>query len=458
MVKRSYDAAERATQMMDWNRLLSTKRFGQDFIEPISASRSPFHKDQDRIVFSSAFRRLQDKTQVHSLIDSDYVRTRLTHSMEVSSVGRSLGANAGQVIIDRHLKNTKFTPAEFGHIVSAACLAHDIGNPPFGHFGEDTIRHWFKTGPNARGQLDSLSKTETRDFLNFEGNAQGFRVLTKLQNWRNNGGLRLTYATLGTFMKYPRVSEITNLIEEDCAGKKFGIMQSELDMFKEVSSELGLIQRGHESYWCRHPLTYLVEAADDICYSIVDIEDGVKLSRLNFLETEDLMLRILGKVPPRYSEFKDTSEKISYLRAKCIGHLIGEVSEIFADYEKDILAGTYKGDLLHHSTNAPIFAEIEELCNKHIFNHQERIQAELRGSEILTSILDIFFVANLEWEEYRQKGTPPSPRSKVVMNLFSNAGDLSKTRYDWLLEVTDFVSGMTDSFAVRQFKDLKGLA
>jgi len=443
--------------MMDWHKLLSTKRFGQDVIEPVSASRSPFHKDQDRIVFSSAFRRLQDKTQVHSLIDSDYVRTRLTHSMEVASVGRSLGANAGQMILDRHLKNSNFNPAEFGHIVSAACLAHDIGNPPFGHFGEDTIRHWFKTGPVADGQLKSLTKSETLDFLMFEGNAQGFRVLTKLQNWRHSGGLRLTYATLGTFMKYPRTSKISNVIPDDFAGKKFGIMQSEVDYFKEIAGELGLIQRGHENYWSRHPLTYLVEAADDICYSVVDIEDGVKLSRLDFDETEGLMLRILGKAPHRYSEFKDKSEKISYLRAKCIGHLIGEVSEIFADYESEILAGTFKGDLLRHSSNAKIFPEIEDLCRKHIFNHQDRVQAELRGSEILTTILDTFFAARIEWEEYNLNGTAPSPRSLVVMNLFDGMDTPIKSRYEWLLEITDFVSGMTDSFSVRQFKDLKGL-
>ncbi len=441
--------------MMDWNKLLSTKRFSQETYEPISASRSPFHKDQDRIVFSSAFRRLQDKTQVHSLIESDYVRTRLTHSMEVASVGRSLGANAGQVILDRHLKGSDYSPAEFGHIVSAACLAHDIGNPPFGHFGEDTIRHWFTTGPAADGHLDVISEAEKRDFLDFEGNAQGFRILTKLQNWRYSGGLRLTYATLGTFMKYPRISTVSNLIEDDFAGKKFGIMQSELETFKDVAFELGLIQRDHESYWCRHPLTYLVEAADDICYSVVDIEDGFKLGRLEFSETEDLMLRILGKAPHRYSEFTDRSEKISYLRAKCIGHLIGEVSDIFADNEKIILEGEYKGDLLNHSTSATILAEIEDLCRKQIFNHRERIQAELRGSEILTSILDALFQANLEWEAQDENGTTPSPRSQVILNLFPERAK-SRPRYDWLLEITDFVSGMTDSFAVRQFRDLKG--
>ncbi|WP_169566049.1 deoxyguanosinetriphosphate triphosphohydrolase [Sneathiella limimaris] len=443
--------------MMDWYKLLSTKRFGQETKEPVSESRSPFHKDQDRIVFSSAFRRLQDKTQVHSMTDSDYVRTRLTHSMEVASVGRSLGANAGQVVIDRHLKNSTYTAAEFGHIVSAACLAHDIGNPPFGHFGEDTIRHWFKTRAAAKGHLDGLSSAQQKDFLEFEGNAQGFRVLTKLQNWRHDGGLRLTYATLGTFMKYPRVSDIENPIPEDFAGKKFGIMQSELPEFSAIAGELGLIKRENRNYWCRHPLTYLVEAADDICYSVVDIEDGYKLGRLEFAETEDLMLRLLGESPNRYGEIEDNSEKISYLRAKCIGHLIGEVSSIFADYERDILEGSFKKDLLSYSMNANIFEEVNVLCKTRIFNHRERVQAELRGSEILNTLLEVFFTANLEWEKLLNEKAPPSPRSKVVMNLFENQRDYSKPLYDWLLDITDFVSGMTDSFAIRQFSDLKGL-
>jgi dGTPase len=444
--------------MMDWNKLLSTKRHGQTTPEPISSSRSPFHKDQDRIVFSSAFRRLQDKTQVHSMAESDYVRTRLTHSMEVASVGRSLGANAGQLIIDRHLKGKNYSAAEFGHIVSAACLAHDIGNPPFGHFGEETIRHWFKTGPLQRGELAPLNDKQVEDFLNFEGNAQGFRVLTRLQNWRNDGGLRLTYATLGTFMKYPRISLISNPLDSDQAAKKFGIMQSEEPIFREIASELGLLQRGHEPYWCRHPLTYLVEAADDICYSVVDIEDGFKLGRLDFAQTEDIMLRMLDGAPLRYGEFTENSEKISYLRAKCIGHLIGEVSEIFADHESTILHGNFQGDLLHHSRSAGIFREIEQLCRDNIFNHRERVQAELRGSEILNTLLETFFTSNLEWENFLENDVAPAPTTKILMNLFSDAKQSQKERYKWLLDITDFVSGMTDSYAVRQFQDLKGIS
>ncbi|MAZ03628.1 MAG: deoxyguanosinetriphosphate triphosphohydrolase [Sneathiella sp.] len=443
--------------MMNWNKLLSTKRYGQDHNDPVLASRSPFHKDQDRIVFSSAFRRLQDKTQVHTLAESDYVRTRLTHSMEVASVGRSLGANAGQVIIDRHLKDSDYSPADFGHIVSAACLAHDIGNPPFGHFGEEIIRYWFKNGANATGRVDGLNHAQICDFEMFEGNAQGFRVLTKLQNWRNSGGLRLTYATLGTFMKYPRTSIVEEPAAGDSGGKKFGVMQSELDAFREIARELELLQRGTDDYWSRHPLTYLVEAADDICYSVVDIEDGYKLGRLNYAETEDLMMRILGSPPKRYAEVEDPTERISYLRAKCIGRLIGEVSDIFKDCESEILAGNFKGDLLHHSRRAKIFDEIYALCQREIYRHPERIQAELSGAEILNTLLDAFYEANLDWENYQADGTPMNPRSSVLMTLFPDGDKQKRSRYDWLLGITDFVSGMTDSFAVRQFREIRGI-
>lgn len=443
--------------MMDWNKLLSTRRYGQDHDDPVIASRSPFHKDQDRIVFSSAFRRLQDKTQVHTLAESDYVRTRLTHSMEVASVGRSLGANAGQVIIDRHLKGSDYSPADFGHIVSAACLAHDIGNPPFGHFGEEIIRHWFKNGDGAAERSEGLTEAQKRDLEMFEGNAQGFRILTKLQNWRNSGGLRLTYATLGAFMKYPRTSIVGDTLPGDSGGKKFGVMQSERDTFREIAGELELLQRGSEDFWSRHPLTYLVEAADDICYSIVDIEDGYKLGRLDYKETEDLMIRILGSPPKRYAEVEDPSERISYLRAKCIGRLIGETSDIFKDCEGEILAGNFKGDLLHHSRRAKIFDEIYALCQREIYRHPERIQAELSGAEILTTLLEAFYDANLDWEKFIQSNIPMPPRSTVLMTLFPDGKDEPVPRYDWLLGITDFVSGMTDSFAVRQFREIRGI-
>lgn len=442
--------------MMDWKKLLSTKRYGQDKDEPVLAARSPFHKDQDRIVFSSAFRRLQDKTQVHSLTENDYIRTRLTHSMEVASVGRSLGANAGQIIIDRHLGDGGFSPADFGHIVSAACLAHDIGNPPFGHFGEDIIRHWFAHGPESQVIRDRLSASEFEDLINFEGNAQGFRTLTKLQNWRNSGGLRLTYATLATFTKYPRVSDIANPIPDDAAGKKFGIFQSEKDFFADIAKEIGLIQRGSQSYWCRHPLTYLVEAADDICYKVIDIEDGFKLGRLSYAETEELLVELLGDLPHRFNQIDDPSEKISYLRAKSIGRLIGEASTVFADFERPISEGAFKGDLLSHTSQQKTLQQIQSLCESKIFRHQERLQAELSGAEIITSLLKSFVGAHLQRETCDGDISKMEPRNQVLLQVFPIARDNANSHYELLLQVTDFIAGMTDSYAVSQFQRLKG--
>jgi dGTPase len=443
--------------MMDWKKLLSTKRYGQEVDEPVLASRSPFHKDQDRIVFSSAFRRLQDKTQVHSLTENDYVRTRLTHSMEVASVGRSLGANVGQVIIDRHLNNSEYSPADFGHIVSAACLAHDIGNPPFGHFGEDTIRHWFTYGPKSVAIKNRLSPSEFSDYAQFEGNAQGLRILTKLQNWRNSGGLRLTYATLATFTKYPRTSDATALIKHDAAARKFGIFQSETEIFSDIASETGLIQRGDQPYWCRHPLTYLVEAADDICYKVIDIEDGFKLGRISYSETEELLMELLDGAPHRFHELEDESEKISYLRAKSIGKLIGETSDIFADFEDQISQGTFEGDLLSHTVQASTLQNIQSLCEAKIFHHQERLQAELSGAEILTCLLDNFVSAHLQRENNIDDPGRIEPRNRVLLQLFPIARDNASSDYELLLQVTDFIAGMTDSYAVSQFQRLKGL-
>ena len=258
-------------------------------------------------------------------------------------------------------------------------------------------------------------------------------------------------------MKYPRTSIVDELAPGDSGGKKFGVMQSERDAFRDIASELGLIQRGTNDYWCRHPLAYLVEAADDICYSVVDIEDGYKLGRLNYAETEELMIRILGSPPKRYAEVDDPTERISYLRAKCIGRLIGEVSDIFKDCEGEILAGNFKGDLLHHSRRAKIFDEIYALCQREIYRHPERIQAELSGAEILNTILDAFYEANLDWENYKTDGTSMNPRSSVLMTLFPEGGEQKLSRYDWLLGITDFVSGMTDSFAVRQFREIRGI-
>lgn len=436
---------------MQWSQLLSAQRLGHRGAEPVTPARNPFQKDWDRVVFCSAFRRLQDKTQVHSLPESDYVRNRLTHSLEVSSVGRSLGAQVGQVIMERHGADlTGLSAAEFGHIVAAACIGHDIGNPPFGHFGESTVQHWFRSGPGA-ALLEPLSDQQRRDFLHFEGNAQGFRVMTRLQNWRDAGGLRLTCATLATFMKYPFGS-----LAADPAKGKFGHFAAETALFEEMVATVGLVRLGQDRY-ARHPLTYLVEAADDICYSVVDIEDGFKLGRIRFAEAEERLLSLLRRRPPRYKEISDEPWKIAYLRAKVIGDLIDLAVEVFLAREDQIMAGRMPGDLMAETPVAGQLEDIAAFTRQRIFETRERFQTEVMGGEILTSLLEAFCSAHLAFEQSDGRLNAMAPRQKALLRLMPQPPKVEASRYEWLLSVTDFISGMTDSYALKQFQRLRGL-
>ncbi len=405
------------------------------------------------MVFCSAFRRLQDKTQVHSLPESDYVRNRLTHSLEVSSVGRSLGAQVGEVVAQRaELREDLggITAAEFGHIVAAACIGHDIGNPPFGHFGEATVQHWFRSGAGAV-YLEGLSAAQRADLLAFEGNAQGFRVLTRLQNWRDAGGLRLTCATLATVMKYPHGS-----LAADPAHPKFGFFQAEADAFAEVADAVGLLALGGGRH-ARHPLTYLVEAADDICYSVVDVEDGFKLGRIGFDDAESRLRRLLPMLPPRYGEIEDKPWRIAYLRAKAIGGLIDQAVEVFLRHEQEILAGSFSGDLLSRTPSAPHLAEIAGFTRERIFETRDRFQTEVMGGEILVSLLEAFCAAHAAFERAGGNEAELAPRDRALLRLMPRQPDPAAARYDWLLDVTDHVSGMTDSYALKQFQRLRGL-
>jgi dGTPase len=445
--------------MMDWRRLLSTQRFGHGEAEPGAPVRSAFQKDWDRVVFSSAFRRLQDKTQVHSLPESDYVRTRLTHSMEVSSVGRSLGAAVGQTVLQRQPALGRYaTAADFGHIVSAACLAHDIGNPPFGHFGEDTIRFWFKDARGGAPLIAGLGAAEQADFTGFEGNAQGFRILTRLQNWHDQGGLRLTAATLATFTKYPCDATIAPAARAgDVGTAKFGFFQTEKPLFEAVAAVVGLLRRPAENgtAWCRHPLAFLVEAADDICYRVVDLEDGYKLGRIRFDEAETLLIALLGSAPARYPDIGEPPRKIGYLRAKAIGRLIDACAEIFRDNEPAVMAGTLHQDLLALVPQQGTLAAIAGLTNERIFQTRERYQTEIGGGEVIVTLLEAFTQAI----EARVQAGPDarlSPRNDVLLRLLPIPVRFDDA-YVRLLQVTDFVSGMTDSYALSQFRRLKGL-
>ena len=446
---------------MDWNRLLSRARPGLSRQQPDSEARTDFQRDFDRIVFSSAFRRLQDKTQVFPLSQSDYVRTRLTHSLEVSSVGRSLGTMVGDSVIRRHdLKGVY--PQDFGAVVAAACLAHDIGNPPFGHAGEDAIRLWFTTSATGRAILEPLTEAQRQDFLRFEGNAQGFRIITRLQSPDNHGGMQLTCATLGIFTKYPRGSALPVEPPPGIAFKKFGFYQDDLDLFAEVAGQLGL-EPVAPGAWSRHPLAYLVEAADDICYRIIDVEDAFRLQQLRYEEVRDLLLPLTGtpeRAQCKMDRITRPKERIEYLRAKAIGAIIEQVHQCFMTHEDAILAGAFPEELLDAIPAADAMRALKECGEQQVYVSRPVVEVEAAGFEVLGGLLEGFMstVADIA-----ARGLNASSKSRMLIYLipeqFVGPGrQPAADPYHRVLAITDFVSGMTDSYAVALFKKLTGMS
>ncbi len=446
---------------MDWNRLLSRARPGLSRQQPDSEARTDFQRDFDRIVFSSAFRRLQDKTQVFPLSQSDYVRTRLTHSLEVSSVGRSLGTMVGDSVIRRHgLKGVY--PQDFGAVVAAACLAHDIGNPPFGHAGEDAIRLWFTASATGRAVLERLTEAQQQDFLRFEGNAQGFRIITRLQSPDNRGGMQLTCATLGIFTKYPRASALPAEPPLGIAFKKFGFYQDDWDLFAEVAGQLGL-EPVLPGAWTRHPLAYLVEAADDICYRIIDVEDAFRLQQLRYEEVRDLLLTLTG-TPERAQRKMDRitrpKEKIEYLRAKAIGAIIEQAHQCFMAHEDAILAGAFTEELLDVIPAADAMRALKDCGEKQVYVSRPVVEVEAAGFEVLGGLLEAFMSTVADIADH---GPNASSKSRMLIHLipeqFAGPGRQPSTDpYRRALAITDFVSGMTDSYAVTLFKKLTGMS
>ncbi len=450
---------------MDWKLLLTDERLGiEKSLSSKKDGRSQFQKDFDRIVFSPAFRRLQDKTQVFPLPESDFVHTRLTHSLEVSVVGRSLGNLVGERIIARHPKLRKdFTQFHFGEIVAAACLAHDIGNPPFGHSGEDAIAEYFKNGNGKKFKEEIADEKKWNDLIRFEGNAQGFRIITKLQNQDVDGGLQLTYATLSALNKYPKESltdlEIKNETGHKNIYKKFGFFQSEKEIYKRVAEKTGLsIPNEAEKYlWHRHPLSFLVEAADDICYSIMDLEDGFRLGLLSFKETESLLLPLIHKRDLSGYKKRDDNEKVGYLRAKAISDLVNLVADVFIENEKEILTGDFNKELVTVITKSSTLKKIEKTSITKIYLHRSVVERETAGYEVLGGLLDTFITA---YNEYSKKNL--SPKNRSIINLipkrFFFAEKANPDLYNRLLRIIDFVSGMTDSYAVSIFRKIKGIS
>jgi dGTPase len=429
----------------------------------VSASRTDYQRDFDRIVFSSAFRRMQDKTQIFPLSKIDYVRTRLTHSLESSSVGRSLGTLVGEQIIERHgLQDAQ--ASDFGDICAAACLSHDIGNPPFGHSGEDAIRHWAETAEYGRRRVGVLQGSRREDFLNFEGNAQGFRVLSRLQNRDNPGGLQLTCATLGAFTKYPRESCIGNGRFGGVSAKKQGFAAEDQALFTEVAETVGLIRKDPViAIWCRHPLAFLVEAADDICYRVIDIEDGYRLGHLTFQEAIELFCPILPDQARQQSRLKRISgdkEKIEFLRAKVISHAISEVISCFLDNEAAIVAGRFDEPLMNHIGKREEMERLIQVATDKIYCAPEVVEIETAGFQVISELLEGFIQI---LDDIAEHGRSASPRSQMMVRLipdqFIGPNRMpAEDGYTRLLKLTDFISGMTDSYAVSLYKKVTGIS
>ncbi len=439
---------------MQWPQLLSLKRFGDTekrLRSEQDETRLGFEVDYDRVIFSSAFRSLQDKTQVIPLSKTDFVHTRLTHSLEVSVVGRSLGRLVGKKIIAKYpdLERQGYHFNDFGAIVAAAALAHDIGNPPFGHSGEKAIGAYFEHGAGKRYR-DSLTAKEYQDLTKFEGNANGFRILNESRPGIP-GGLRLSYSVLGAFTKYPKES-LPHKPTTHVADKKYGFFQTEKGFFKQVAHELGLIstQSGNETRYLRHPLAFLVEAADDICYTIIDFEDGINLG----LIPEDFALEYLIKLvgdsinTSKYSQLKDTASRLSYLRALAINTLIREVVRVFMANEEKLLKGDFNTALLEKAKYTAQIDDIIRLSVEKIYNSQEVTEKEIAGYEIITTLLDA---------ATRSIDKPSLHYNKLTRKLLQLQADPEKSLYENLLATCGKVAMFTDGQALRFYRKIKGV-
>lgn len=433
---------------MEWASLFSVYRLGQAAV-PEPSVRSEFQRDGDRIMFSAAFRRLQDKTQVFPLAQNDYVRTRLTHSLEVSCVGRSLGASVGRSLLQRYPDLAgKIEGQDVGDIVAAACLAHDIGNPPFGHFGEQAMRDYFLIG-EGQEIAAHLPEKARADLLNIEGNAQGFRVLNRLESADIQGGLRLTATTLASASKYPCL-----------AGSKFykknGCYLSDWQDFKVFFERQGIDLLDEESFK-RHPLSFLMESADDICYLIVDIEDAYQVGEVSY----DVARALLGELADdlvdqkRFSLMRSASDRLAYLRAKAIGRLVQETVEVFWQNESALLMGERYKALLEDISSYQKLKKIREFAVKSIYQARPVVEVQIAGYRILSGLLEVFCRAC--FHRWQGKLLPYDAMVLALIPKRYQKGTFDDL-YEAILMVCDYITGMTDSYAVSLYKKLTGIS
>ncbi len=407
---------------MNWNQLLCAERLGN---RPAKSEegRSPFHSDHDKIIFSGSFRRLARKTQVHPMATNDHVHNRMTHSLEVACVGRTLGIRVGQALRDNGDLPANFWPTDIGDIVQATCLAHDIGNPPFGHTGEDAIRNWFQK--EGAQYLDGLTPDERDDIRVFEGNAQGLRVLTTSEYHQYHEGMRLTYATLAASMKYPWCSSAT-LLNQRPKNNKYGVFQSELHYFHEIADKTGLIAKGKDWY-CRHPLVYLMEAADDFCYGIIDLEDGLEMGILNWQEIYDILRPVIDD-SPQLADLEHTLKKVNDGRKPAI------VTAVQA---------------------------AKDLAKRKIFNHSKRVELEIGAYATIATLLSaVCSAVDASLGDPKQM-TYKDNRVMALIgdNNFHPCVNKKEKNYRYLalMAVIDYISGMTDNYATNLAKQFNGM-
>ena len=422
----------------------------------IVPSRSAFEQDYDRIIFSHPFRRLQDKTQVHPLPEHDFVHTRLTHSLEVSSVGRSLGKRVGEVILQRHPPlNKDFSLFDFGAIVAAASLTHDLGNPPFGHAGEDAISDFFGHHPQGQSFKEEVREEEWNDLIKFEGNAQGFRILNK-----NQYGLKLTFATLGAFTKYPCPASFASRDVTKRSQKKFGFYQTEKEIFREVARQLELIPVA-EFVSGRHPLAFLVEAADDICYSIIDLEDGCNLGLVGHEEAKLLFEGVITKGKSKLGKLGSLTskqEKIGYLRALAIGDLMDECASLFLDHEDEILRGTFDQALADHCSSKNGLKEIIKVSIEKIYRARQVVEIEAAGHVVLPGLLEEFTKAGFYLMQDKKSRKYQNLQLLLPEDTRIAIQEQPSNVYNMLRHVMDFISGLTDRHALSLYRKIKGIS
>lgn len=441
---------------MKWQQLISNKRLGQEHRHAERHDdRSEFKRDYDRLIYSAPFRRLQNKTQVFPLPGSIFVHNRLTHSLEVSSLGQSLGNDVCRQLKSLHpeLANSLFE--EIGTIVSAACLAHDMGNPPFGHSGEKAIQTFFTEG-KGKTIKESVSSEFWDDITHFEGNANAFRLLTHRFLGRRQGGFVMTYSMLASIVKYPFASSLAG------SHGKFGFFQTEANDYMKIADELGLIcksNNGEPLKYARHPLVYLVEAADDICYEIMDIEDSHKLKILSFQKTFDLLIGFFDEntktsIQKRMEEdgVTDDNEKVVYLRACVIGKLENECVKTFVLHEEEILNGTFNGSLIDNIS--PIQREAYKVCEKvsykKIYHSKPVLDIELSGYKIMETLMDVFIGAAINPNRFYSQQL-----IRRVSSQYDIHSDNLETR---IMAVIDYISGMTDIYALDIYQKINGMS